>query len=126
MPSLLTMRRFLSALAILGLLVGPLTKPAMAMGEFADANTATIHAETPLDEKAQMGEMPCCPDESPAKSDCVKDCPLMAMCMSKTMQHIALSAGLPLQFAVASVLFPGDERLLYSLFQSPPARPPKI
>ena len=125
MPSLLTIRRLLSALAIMGLVISPVAKPAIAMAGALAAVAPIDHSDRRMDGSASMGEMPCCPDEIPAKSDCMKDCPLMALCMAKTMQNVTDGFALPIQFAMASVIFPGEERNPAFLLQSPPAKPPR-
>jgi hypothetical protein len=109
-------------LAILGLVFGPLARPANAMPgpEIASATSAAT-----TDATGAMEDMPCCPDEGSDKFDCQKDCPLMALCMTTTMQNISASSACLIQFGAASVIFPGNERNLESLFQSPPAKPPK-
>lgn len=116
------LRQLPAMLAILGLVFGPLARPANAMlgPEMASATSAAT-----TDATGAMGGMPCCPDEGPVKFDCQKDCPLMALCMTTTMQNISASYACLIQFNASSVIFPADERNLESLFQSPPAKPPK-
>jgi len=121
----LTIRRLLSALAIMGLVIGPVTKPAISIADASDSMAAMEHSDIGMEASTSMGEMPCCTDEIPAKSGCVKDCPLMALCMAKTMQNVTGGFAWPVQFVIAAVLLPGDEQDPASLLRSPPARPPK-
>ena len=118
------LRQLPAMLAVLGLVFGPLARPANAMPgpEIASATSAATIDAIPT---GAMEDMPCCPDEGPVKFDCQKDCPLMALCMTTTMQNISASSACLIQFNASSVIFPADERNLESLFQSPPAKPPK-
>jgi hypothetical protein len=115
-----TIARLVSLVAILGLILGPLAKPAIAMAMPAPSSAAMDHhAGMAMD----MGEMPCCPDEAP-KSDCAKDCPLMAICMTTAFQNVSSSAGLVAVFTLARAVFPVSTPQLEGLTSSPSPRPP--
>ena len=118
-----TIRRILPALAIVGLVLAPVAQPVMAMPVDIQA-TVSGHAEM-LDHAAMTmpDGMPCCPHEQ-QKPDCGKDCPLMAMCTAplySTLPRFAFSMpGIP-----HNVVTLRDDRMLHSLSQRPPPRPPK-
>ena len=78
---------------------------------------------TAEDAMASMpADMPCCPDKAPA-SDCVKDCPLLAMCMSPC--QIVPGTGLLIPHRLAGLIVPGDDANPEHLGHAPPGRPPK-
>jgi len=107
---LLVLRRLLSILAIVGLVVAPLVTPASAGGMTAAGVAA-------------MADMPCCPDES-APVDCGQ-CPLMALCVSTTLQS-PLPAGIAeIQPVALRMLLPGSDSEVESVAYSPPPKPPR-
>jgi hypothetical protein len=85
-----------------------------------------MSAHGATDAQTAMGmaaDMPCCPHKAPA-SDCGKDCPLMALCMTSMLQFAPL--GVPLFIPLlADIIIPGDDADLGSLAPTPPPRPPK-
>jgi len=116
MMSLSTIGRLLSVLAIIGLAVVPIARPAMAL---PSGNTA-------MADDAAMGmpeDMPCCPHQAPA-SDRGNDCPFMAMCTSQLLCATVQGSGLVMQRGLAGLLFPADESCPAGLSQAPPPRPP--
>jgi hypothetical protein len=113
--------RLLSLFAILGLILSPLAKPAMAMDPSAPA-AMDHHAGMAMDASA-MGDMPCCPDQG-QNSDCAKDCPLMAACTISTLQNVSSAAGPVVFFTLARVTFPVRVSQLEGLTASPSPRPP--
>jgi hypothetical protein len=121
---LATISRLLSVLAMLSLILGPAARPAMAMGT-APAQAAVMddHAGMTMDGQA-MGEMPCCPDEAP-KSDCAKDCPLMALCAAIGVQFLTAIPGLNVPMMHAATLTPERAAALHGVEQRPPPKPPK-
>jgi hypothetical protein len=122
--SVLAITRLLALLALVGLILGPLARPAMAtnMGS-PPAAMMDGHAGMVMDHAA-MGEMPCCPDEAP-KSDCAKDCPLMALCASTGVQFPTTGPGLIIPATHSATLIPERAVELHGLIQRPPAKPPK-
>jgi hypothetical protein len=116
-------RALLSFFVISGLILAPVAKPAFAMSMPASASVAVGHDGGMAMHSASMGEMPCCPDEAP-KSDCAKDCPLMAICMAKTFQNVSYAASPLVFFTLARVIFPVSHARLDSLEHSPTPRPP--
>jgi hypothetical protein len=112
----LTIRHLLAALALLGLVLGPMVAPAMAM-------PADMAASAVIDMKVSDG-MPCCPD-SPAKPDCQKVCPFMAVCAGLVFPGLAGGATLTVPTALLAVIAPCDDAKRNGLGQAPPPRPPK-
>ena len=108
------LRNLLPLLAIVGLILAPVARSPLAM-EFAVAAADDAVAGMPAD-------MPCCPDKAPA-SDCGKDCPLMAMCMSPCQTVPGTSLVIPYQ--LAGLIAPSDDAYPEHLGQAPPGRPPK-
>jgi hypothetical protein len=112
----LTIRHLLAALAMLGLVLGPMAAPTMAMS--MDVVTS---ASTAMD---MADGMPCCPD-SPAKSDCAKVCPFMAVCAGLIFPGLGGGAIFTVPTALLAVIAPRDDAKLSGLGQAPPPRPPK-
>ena len=82
---MIAIRKLLSLLAVLALILVPLGRPVMGANAdipTVDIHTAGMHAVMSDATAAPMAaDMPCCPDKAPAP-DCAKDCPLMALCMA--------------------------------------------
>jgi hypothetical protein len=116
----LTIRRVLAALALLGMILAPLARPAMAMDSGAAAHGG-VAAHATMD----MADMPCCPDEPPMPG-CGKDCPWMAVCSTLSLYDVPRGALLVRPVALASVVAPPNEAAPSGLTQRPPPRPPKI
>ena len=111
--------RLLSVIAVIGLLVFPISAVAagnaMAAAERAQAQSM-----------ADMGDMPCCPDMKPVKPDCGKDCPLVVICTTSTAVHLAKADWSPAATSWSPTDFPPSAlSALASLATEPPARPPK-
>jgi hypothetical protein len=117
MKRLLT--RVLTGLALLGLVLSPVARPAMAMatGAVAQADIAAPAMD--------MADMPCCPDSAP-KPDCAKDCPLMATCMGKTLQSAPHTSAPLVTYARASIVIPRNDARPDGFAQPPPPRPPDV
>jgi hypothetical protein len=115
--------RALAVLAIAGLILAPLGRPAVAMPSEMQgmlSEHGTTDAQTGM---AMPADMRCCPDKVPA-SDCGKDCPLMVLCMASMLQSAPL--GIPLYIPLlAGIVIPGNDTNLGGLAQAPPPRPPK-
>jgi len=108
------LHRFLSILAIVGLIAGPFTASVSGL-----AMAAATMAAMPDD-------MPCCPDEKPAVPDCQKTCPLMATCMAKCFSVMPTLSNLTFIFWDQSdALRPGSDVAGDALAIEPPARPPR-
>ncbi|ANW05778.1 hypothetical protein LMTR13_22350 [Bradyrhizobium icense] len=110
--------RLLAIFVIVGLVIAPLT---------ARANTGAIApmAMTAMsdDTAAMSDDMACCPEKS-APVDC-DQCPLMALCVSTTLQA-PLPAGIAeIQPVTLRMLLPGSDPEVDSLGHSPPPKPPR-
>lgn len=97
-----------------GLALAPLASPAAA----AQARSAG------MSDMSMSADMPCCPDEQKSK-DC-QDCPLIAMCILKTVQAGPSETGaLPLRHAIRSNHVFADDVLGDGLVRPPPDHPPR-
>lgn len=111
------LRCLLALLVVSSLVTAPLAAPA----------AATVMAATAMGDMA--ADMPCCPDmagdKAPQKNDC-KDCPLMTVCILKSMQGVPVAVERSLFAPEISILMaPLSDALADSLGSSPPARPPR-
>jgi hypothetical protein len=114
----MTIRHVLAALAWLGLALGSWAGPVTAASiELAAANIAPASTHMPEG-------MPCCPD-TPAKPDCMKDCPFVAVCAGMAFPVLGAGAAPFPPIGVFAVIGPHDDAKLHGLAQGPPARPPK-
>jgi hypothetical protein len=108
--------RLLAIAVIAGLSLAPLATPAaahvMAAGDMAGMSTMSA-------------DMPCCPDEQKSK-DC-SDCPLIAICVLKTVQAgPSLAAAMPVRHAIRTAHSLRDDVLADGLDRPPPDQPPRI
>jgi hypothetical protein len=108
--------RFLSLMAIAGLVILPITKPATW---FSNASAEVI-GDAML---AMPEDMPCCPKQAPV-SDCGKDCPFAAICGTPFFCNPAQQPALVMPVEVAGLLVPRNDARLAGLSQGPPPRPP--
>jgi hypothetical protein len=141
---MIAIRKLLSLLAVLALILVPLGRP--VMGASADIFTADMHAADmhaadmhaadmhAADMHADMSDataapmaadMPCCPDKAPAP-DCAKDCPLMALCMAGGVVDFPAAITLVVPHRSVSVSFAENDADRAGLTHGPPPRPPKI
>jgi hypothetical protein len=114
----LVLRRLLPVLAVLGLVLAPFTASAMAGG-----SAAPVAAMAAGDDMA--GDMDCCPPEQPVMPDCMKTCPLLTVCLAKSLQYTSVASAVLVRSAVADVLIPGSDAPPDTLAQGPPPRPPQ-
>jgi hypothetical protein len=76
------------------------------------------------DEASSMSDdMPCCPEKS-SPLDCA-DCPLMAMCMVKTLQAQPSASVAQVQSVTLRMLLPASDPEAESLGLLPPPKPPR-
>lgn len=109
--------RLLSALAIIGLLVFPVSVVA--------SGNAMAVAQAKAAVMQEMDDMPCCP--KPTKTDCGMDCPLAIVCTSSAAAQIAEADWCPVTLGWSTFEFkPTVHTALVSLGPEPPARPPSI
>lgn len=116
------LHRLLPILAIMGLIAGPFTAPvnALTVAAMKDVSMSAMAGGE------MAGEMPCCPDGTPAVPDCQKSCPLMATCMAKCATAVPmLSPGSVAFRAEVGALRPASDVMGDALAVAPPARPPR-
>ena len=110
--------RLLTVFLIVGLVFAPLAALAKVDSQAAVAVAAM------LDEAASMAkDMPCCPEKS-APADCA-DCPLMAICMAKTLQAPAAAGVAAVGPVTLRRLLPASDPEAESLGLLPPPKPPR-
>lgn len=98
-----------------GLAVAPLVAPVPAkepsVSEMADMSTMSA-------------DMPCCPDAQNSKN--CQDCPLIAMCILKTVQAgPSLAAAMPVRHGIRTVHSVFDDAPADGLNRPPPDHPPR-
>jgi hypothetical protein len=113
-----TVRHLLAALAWLGLALAPLATPAVAMPMPMDM------AASAAPDMDMSDSTPCCPDE-PAKPDCAKVCPFMAVCGGITFSVMPGGSPLAVPTDLLAVIVPRGDVKLSGRSQAPPPRPPK-
>lgn len=108
--------KWLIALSVAaGLMVSPLSVPAIAEPESAAVSENM---------QSMSADMPCCPDEQ--KSTGCQDCPLVAMCILKTAQAgPSMVAALPLRHAIRTTHLVADDVIGDGLTRPPPHQPPR-
>jgi hypothetical protein len=117
--------RVLAVLAVAGLVLVPIARPAMAMSVTTDVHASIAEAITAGPAVADAADdMPCCPSK-PVLPDCSRDCPLMALCVTAPL-HFVSQSGLIVPLTFVSIVFPRAHFHLVSIAQAPPRRPPKI
>jgi len=104
--------RLLAVFLIASLVFAPLA----ARANMGSASTAD-------DMAAMSDDMPCCPDKS-APVGCA-DCPLMALCVSTTLQAPLPASVAEIQPVTLRMGLPGSDPEVESVVYSPPPRPPR-
>jgi hypothetical protein len=127
----LSFRHLVLTFAILGLILAPLARPAMAMDVATPSMDQTMSDSTV---SAATPDMPCCPDgmaaqadmskPDPTKSGCGKDCPLMAACMAQSMVGFSEGPTIWFPLSIAQIVFPENDPDIGSLTRAPSPRPP--
>ena len=125
MPLISTTCWLFSILAVLGMILAPVARPAMAMA--ADQSAGINHHATMTGEADNAGSsaserMPCCPDEAPA-SDRGKNC--LMMCAAGLSSTVPAAAWLPVPKLAPSELVVYEEAALSGRSPGPSPRPPK-
>jgi hypothetical protein len=111
-----TVSKLLAAVALLGMLLAPFAPGAMVLSFPAPA-TAGMSMMT-------GGAMPCCPDEAPAKN-CMKSCPLLAMCVNQALP--AQPGFMPRTFKTqVTKLVAANDAPLDGRAEHPLPKPPKL
>ena len=127
----LTIFRFLSVLAVCGLIAAPIARSVAAMtpaqinaSDMAStemASTDMASADMAMDGMAD--DMPCCPKNMSRGCD---DCPAMLLCQSGTVASLGSDSYLIAFSNLARVLVPLNQADLAGQAQGPPRRPPKV
>jgi hypothetical protein len=110
--------RLLAVFLIAGLVFAPVA--ARANGEPNAAMAMTAMAD---DAASMSDDMPCCPDKS-APVGCA-DCPLMALCVSTTLQAPLPAGVAEIQPVTLRMGLPGSDPEVESVAYSPPPKPPR-
>jgi hypothetical protein len=106
--------RLLLALALLGLVLGPIG--ASSAGPAMAAQTMAPMADG----------MGCCPDHQPAVPDCGNDCPLAVLCVSALPSISIPEVPYLVRMPIRDEFREGRKMALASLIGEPPPRPPKV
>lgn len=115
--------RVLSLLALIGMLIAPVSTVA---AEFAMADMSAKAFVQTAEMAGTIGDMPCCPDAQPVKPDCDRNCPFVIICTTSAPLALLKADWMPVSLSWADHTY-GKQRLkrLSSLAAEPPARPPK-
>lgn len=123
MKHLSALLRVMLLSALIGMLIAPVSTIA---AEYAMADMS-VEASVQMDEMAGMsGDMPCCPDQQPAKPNCDKSCPYVIICSTSAPLAVMKSDWTSASLSWTDQVYrePSFARLS-SLAAEPPARPPK-
>ncbi|MCF1464079.1 hypothetical protein GOZ80_23055 [Agrobacterium vitis] len=115
--------RLLFVTALLGIVVGPLSIG--AADSVMAASGPAMHGMSGME---MSGDMPCCPDEMPAKPDCSgKSCPLALVCTTVIVGQVANPHSWSLNLGrVAHRFLIALHAELASSLVDPPVRPPRL
>ncbi|NOJ48207.1 hypothetical protein HCN50_18470 [Bradyrhizobium sp. WSM 1744] len=109
--------RLIAVFLIAGLVFAPLAARANV-----DSAASTAMASLADEAAFAAADMPCCPEKS-SPVDCA-DCPLMALCVSATLQAPMPASVVEIQ-PVTLRTFPGSDPEVESVGYSPPPKPPR-
>lgn len=117
------LRRFFCLLALLGVVLGPVSVGSAAS---AMALSPDMQMEAMPGMDGSM-DMPCCPEQQPAqKNDCGKTCPLALVCSSIILAQGSKANSWRVGVSSRELAHPIlQESRLPSALVEPPARPPK-
>jgi hypothetical protein len=119
--TLSAIRNLLAIVAIVGLVLGPIARPVMAMPAPMHTSIASDQAMVDGTAMAMPEDMPCCPTKAPIP-DCGKDCLFMAMCATQFLANAVQEMGLVIPLGLASVFFPGNDTDVAGLSQGPASK----
>jgi hypothetical protein len=121
----LTICRLLAVFALLGLVLAPLARPAMAGTGMPDASAhhEMMNGMSMDDASAMPEDMPCCPEKAPMP-DCGQHC-LMAMCAATVLPTLPGSAWEFLPTLACGKLAARHDPALSGVPPTPPPRPPR-
>jgi hypothetical protein len=115
--------RCFALLAIIGLVLSPMMRPAMAVAVAMPASDGVMAGMAEMEATGMPADMPCCPGK-PTLPDCGKDCPFMALCAGMALGGPVFGLFVPL--GLVSIVVPGNQSQLVGIWHAPPRRPPKI
>ena len=123
-------RRLLAVLMIAGLMLAPVSRPAMAeapphalVPAMADEMMPSeMSASDAMDEMAN--DMPCCPSKAPSPVDCDK-CVFMAACMSKYFVGMSATVVHPFPIVSDRIALQRNDSRPDGLGHPPPEHPPR-
>jgi hypothetical protein len=118
MKSSIHLCRLLAVFLIAGLVFAP-----FAVRANVDSTASMAMAAMAGGAASMLDDMPCCPEKS-APADCA-DCPLMAICMAKTLQAPPASGVAVIEPVTLRSLLPASDPEAESLGLSPPPKPPR-
>ena len=114
--------RLLAVFLIAGLVFAPLAVRANADPMASMAMASMVH-EAASEAASMSDDTPCCPEKS-LPADCA-DCPLMAICMAKTLQAQPSAGVAEIQSVTLRMLLPVSDPAAESLGLLPPPKPPR-
>ena len=119
----LILSRFMVSIAILGLLLAPIARPAIAMS----ADTMDMAEMAGMD-MPMPDDMPCCLDDVPLNptKDCDQDCPFIILCMAASSLNLPANVEPLRPRNLANSVFPDYHIHFNSLSYDPPLRPPTV
>jgi hypothetical protein len=117
------LRRLITPLLAISIIAGLAFAP-LAVPAAAKALAAADRVDHVAGMSSMSADMPCCPDEQNSK-DC-QDCPLIAICMLKTIQAgPSLAAAMPVRHAIRTTHSVRDDVFADGLDRPPPDHPPR-
>jgi hypothetical protein len=131
----ITIRRLLAVFMIAGLVLAPLSRPAMA-GMGSDASMAAMAEDMSMAASADMmpndmmandmtaSDMPCCPSKAPSPLECDK-CIFMAACATKCFSGLSAAVFHPVLAVSVRIVPLRNESWPDSLGYPPPDHPPR-
>ena len=118
------MTRLFLTLAVLGLVLAPLARPAMAMAvDTPGIDQTMVQSMSPT----MPAGMDCCPEDATndaAKAPCGKDCPQMSACMASSASFTVQAHSLSFLVTATAITYLHVERSLAGLSRPPAPRPP--
>ena len=107
-----------------GLAMGPVVTPAAAMQASMAMDDMSAMSPDQSSSDAMSADMPCCPSEPMSKA--CPDCPLMAICVMKTVQAgPSLASAMVVRHAVRTSHLFRDDVLADGVVRPPPDHPPR-
>lgn len=121
-----TIQRALCTLAMLGVLIGPVS---IGIAESAMASNGTSSEMTmpgmDMATETAASKLPCCPEQKQAPVGCAKDCPLALVCGSMLLVQAHEHHSSPIDFPWVKTFAFFHVASMTSATIEPPARPPR-